>query len=64
MTVSFLISSHGINNNPSDHFDEIFMPLVIKHIPLKFKYIRSNQVPFTNRPLGKAKKLLTEIQES
>ena len=54
MTVSFLISSHGINSNPPDHFDEIFMPLVIKHIPLKFKYIRSNHAPFTNRPLGKA----------
>ena len=52
--LNLLICSHDINNIPYDHFDEIFMPLVNKYIPLKFKYIRANLAPFINRPLRNA----------
>ena len=60
--LNLLISSHDINSIPYDHFDEIFMPLVNKYIPLKFKYVRANQVPFTNRPLRKAIMLRSKLK--
>ena len=37
-----------------DKFDEIFMFLVNKHAPLKYKYTRANQGPLMNKPLIKA----------
>ena len=60
--LNLLICSHDINNSPYDHCDEIFMPLVNKYIPLKFKYILANQVPFINRPLRKAIMLRSKLK--
>ena len=56
-----MISSHDINNIPCDQ-GILFMPLVNKYIPLKFKYIRSNPAPFINKPLRKAIMLRSKLK--
>ena len=48
------LMSRDLKNMSYDEFENIFMTLLEKHAPIKFKYIRINQSPFMTKELQKA----------
>ena len=49
-----MLGCHDINNINYGIFENIFMTLIDKYVPLKCKYIRANEAPFMNKEIRKA----------
>ena len=50
----YLYNDHSIYEMPNDEFIAIFMDILERHAPLKYKYIRANEAPFVNKEIRKA----------
>ena len=48
------MSKYGFRDMDCENFEIIFMTILIKHAPLKKKYIRANNSPFMDKSLSKA----------
>ena len=56
------LSGGNIVNISNDEFVSIFMDILNKYAPLKFKYIRANDCPFMTKDLRKAIMLRTKLR--
>ena len=49
----YLYNYHSIHEMPNDEFVYIFMDILERHAPLKYKYVRANEAPFMTKEIRK-----------
>ena len=55
-------SNHDLNNIDYDVFETVFLQVLNRHAPMKFKYLRANDSPFMNKVLRKSIMLRSKLK--
>ena len=55
-------SDYDLNNIDYDMFETVFLHVLNRHAPIKFKYLRANDSPFMNKELRKSIMLRSKLK--